>query len=173
MTEAIDIVTAALRKGTIPSLEEAIDALVLFEDALREDFTLEFDYKSLTAVKSEADLALDRIRQVAQTHHIHFDISTTGTIPTASSLPASTNTSTMPAIPMAAGGDFMVTRPTLFLAGEAGPERATFTPMAGGNGRSEGVTINGPLVQVESVTDMAMVDELAIQTAELIRSYRR
>jgi hypothetical protein len=31
-------------------------------------------------------------------------------------------------IPMASGGDFMVTRPTLFLAGEAGPERATFTP---------------------------------------------
>jgi TP901 family phage tail tape measure protein len=28
----------------------------------------------------------------------------------------------------AAGGDYMVTRPTLFLAGEAGPERATFTP---------------------------------------------
>ena len=33
---------------------------------------------------------------------------------------------------MAAGGDFLVTQPTLFLAGEAGPERATFTPQAGG-----------------------------------------
>lgn len=32
-------------------------------------------------------------------------------------------------IPMADGGDFIVRRPTLFLAGEAGPERATFTPM--------------------------------------------
>jgi len=32
-------------------------------------------------------------------------------------------------IPMANGGDFMVKRPTLFLAGEAGPERATFTPI--------------------------------------------
>lgn len=31
------------------------------------------------------------------------------------------------AIPMAEGGDFWVTRPTLFLAGEAGPERATFS----------------------------------------------
>ncbi len=29
-------------------------------------------------------------------------------------------------IPMAGGGDFMVNKPTLFLAGEAGPERATF-----------------------------------------------
>jgi tape measure domain-containing protein len=30
--------------------------------------------------------------------------------------------------PQALGGDYMVRRPTLFLAGEAGPERATFTP---------------------------------------------
>lgn len=30
--------------------------------------------------------------------------------------------------PQADGGDYMVNRPTLFLAGEAGPERATFTP---------------------------------------------
>ena len=30
---------------------------------------------------------------------------------------------------MADGGDFLVTRPTLFLAGEAGTERATFTPL--------------------------------------------
>jgi len=29
----------------------------------------------------------------------------------------------------AEGGDYYVTRPTLFLAGEAGPERATFTPL--------------------------------------------
>jgi hypothetical protein len=35
-------------------------------------------------------------------------------------------------IPQAAGGDWMVNRPTLFLAGEAGPERATFTPQRGG-----------------------------------------
>lgn len=35
-------------------------------------------------------------------------------------------------IRQAGGGDWMVNRPTLFLAGEAGPERATFTPMQGG-----------------------------------------
>jgi hypothetical protein len=29
----------------------------------------------------------------------------------------------------AEGGDWMVTKPTVFIAGEAGPERATFTPM--------------------------------------------
>ena len=31
----------------------------------------------------------------------------------------------------ASGGDYLVRRPTLFLAGEAGAERATFTPMSG------------------------------------------
>lgn len=41
--------------------------------------------------------------------------------------------------PMAAGGDFMVNSPTLFLAGEAGPERATFT--RAGTGRSGGVQV--------------------------------
>lgn len=30
--------------------------------------------------------------------------------------------------PQASGGDYWVTRPTMFLVGEAGPERATFTP---------------------------------------------
>ena len=43
------------------------------------------------------------------------------------------------AAPMAAGGDFLVTRPTLFLAGEAGPERATFTP-GGGRGGNQPIT---------------------------------
>jgi hypothetical protein len=31
-------------------------------------------------------------------------------------------------IPQAGGGDWWITKPTLFVAGEAGPERATFTP---------------------------------------------
>lgn len=35
-------------------------------------------------------------------------------------------------IPQAEGGDWMVSGPTLFLAGEAGPERATFQPVGGG-----------------------------------------
>ena len=39
----------------------------------------------------------------------------------------------------AAGGDYWVTRPTLFLAGEAGPERATFRP--GGGGSSQPIVI--------------------------------
>lgn len=35
-------------------------------------------------------------------------------------------------IPQASGGDWLVNKPTLFLAGEAGPERATFTPVGRG-----------------------------------------
>jgi len=40
--------------------------------------------------------------------------------------------------PQAEGGDYMVNKPTLFMAGEAGPERATFTPIGGGRGSSFG-----------------------------------
>jgi len=46
--------------------------------------------------------------------------------------PAGPSTPSGP-IPQAGGGDWMVNRPTLFMAGEAGPERATFTPQRGGN----------------------------------------
>lgn len=60
----------------------------------------------------------------------------------------------------ATGGDYMVDRPTMFLAGEAGPEQATFTPSGAGSGigggsSSGGVTI-GSLsvnVQVSGVND--------------------
>ncbi len=38
--------------------------------------------------------------------------------------------------PQAAGGDYLVTRPTLFLAGEKSAERARFTPLPGGGARS-------------------------------------
>lgn len=38
-------------------------------------------------------------------------------------------------IPQAHGGDWWVTKPTLFLAGEAGPERATFTPAGSASGK--------------------------------------
>lgn len=45
---------------------------------------------------------------------------------------------TTPATPMAAGGDFVVRRPTLFLAGEAGPERAWFSGANNVNGGGPG-----------------------------------
>jgi TP901 family phage tail tape measure protein len=172
MAEAVDIVTAALRDGSIPTLADGIQALEDFEEALRKDYTLEFDFDSLANVKTETDGVMGRIREIAKTHHVNFVFGQTGNIP---KLPENTGGAGPQAIPQAEGGDWLVTRPTLFLAGEAGPERATFTPLGGGNGRSggEGLVINGPLVHVENVSDMATVDEIAMQTAEILRSYRR
>jgi len=46
-------------------------------------------------------------------------------------------------IPQAEGGDWMVTRPTLFLAGEAGPERAIFIPQNGGGAANGGAASSG------------------------------
>ena len=40
------------------------------------------------------------------------------------------------------GGDYMVTKPTMFLAGESGPERATFTPIGSDRGNSSFGDIN-------------------------------
>lgn len=48
-------------------------------------------------------------------------------------------------IPMAEGGSGVVERPTLFLAGEAGPERYSFQPLernGNGGGGGNGVTVN-------------------------------
>ena len=50
----------------------------------------------------------------------------------------------------ASGGDYMVTEPTFFLAGEAGPERATFTPSGkSGPGNSYAVHVHNPVVRDE------------------------
>lgn len=71
---------------------------------------------------------------------IHFDMDG---LPSGASIPGG-------AIPQAEGGDWIVTRPTLFLAGEAGPERATFTPH-GGAGPASGpvhVTLNLDSIKV-------------------------
>ena len=46
-------------------------------------------------------------------------------------------------IPQAEGGDWIVRKPTLFLAGEAGAERATFTPLDGRHGNTtRNMTVN-------------------------------
>jgi len=60
----------------------------------------------------------------------------------------------------AEGGDYMVRRPTLFMAGEAGPERATFTPV-GQETSTRGdrgnvyidITIDRPTISKESDID--------------------
>lgn len=59
----------------------------------------------------------------------------------------------------AEGGDYMVNRPTWFLAGEAGPERATFTPMGKSSSGQQGgnvyidINIDKPVVSKESDID--------------------
>lgn len=79
----------------------------------------------------------------------------------------------------ALGGDVMVDRPTLFLAGEAGPERATFTPMSGGGGGASaggggggGTTINvgDVITHVHGVTDPnALADQVGMNIVRKIR----
>lgn len=67
-------------------------------------------------------------------------------------------------IPMAGGGDFMVNRPTLFLAGEAGPERASFS---GANNQSEGgsIIVHNHF-QIEGPTDRRSQLQIAAAAGE-------
>lgn len=78
---------------------------------------------------------------------------------------------------MAEGGQGIVTRPTLFLAGEAGPERFSFTPIgAGGKGDGSGsiaVNIYIQSANLSSGQDIAMVgEELGIRTARSLKTAR-
>jgi hypothetical protein len=77
-------------------------------------------------------------------------------------------------LPMAGGGDFMVSKPTLFLAGEAGPERASFsganrTSMPGASDhldemRAMHATIKAKLAFVDNLPDdMARAVMVAMQ----------
>jgi hypothetical protein len=79
----------------------------------------------------------------------------------------------------ALGGTVMVDRPTLFMAGEGGPEMASFTPMAsmastppGSSGGSGGVTIGtlSVVTTVQGVKDTdAMARDLGRKIVEQIR----
>lgn len=70
-------------------------------------------------------------------------------------VPVVMGNTTLPVIPQADGGDWMVTKPTLFLAGEAGPERATFTPQ--GKGRSDNSSAAPSISMGELVAEFAML----------------
>jgi hypothetical protein len=66
--------------------------------------------------------------------------------------------------PQAEGGDYLVTKPTRFLAGEAGPERATFTPIgkAGKGGGGGDMHLHFPralIVTQESVRELVSILE--------------
>ncbi len=68
-------------------------------------------------------------------------------------------------IPQAAGGDYMVNRPTLFLAGEAGPERATFTPQ--GKAAPGVLTVNVNIANVNG-TDGQTANAFANKVADIV-----
>lgn len=82
----------------------------------------------------------------------------------------------LPILPQATGGSHMVTSPTLFLAGEAGPERATFTPMGGGGGGRGG---GGPVFNItQNISGAANPTEVGREIVRQIRGmgqidYRR
>jgi hypothetical protein len=59
----------------------------------------------------------------------------------------------------AQGGDDWVTRPTLFLAGEKGPERVTVTPLAKGMGRGN-ITINSLTISMGSAEGQFLLKKL-------------
>jgi hypothetical protein len=69
-------------------------------------------------------------------------------------------------IPMADGGDFVVRQPTLFMAGEAGAERATFTPLGRASSPSGS---GGVVVNISGVTVVASEndDPLKVQAVFL------
>lgn len=79
---------------------------------------------------------------------------------------------------MARGGDFMVRRPTLFIAGEAGLERATFTPQgrgAPGGGQQQSSSGGDVHVHIGQLvgTDERTARKLAEQVGQILMSKQR
>jgi len=70
------------------------------------------------------------------------------------------------------GGDYLVTRPTLFLAGEAGPERATFSPVGGGGGGG-GINIEINYPQMGGQSDVqGLAEMLGFEIERKLRGVR-
>jgi hypothetical protein len=145
-----DFVTQSLRTGTeIPAamrpmldrmvelgtLTDANGALitdlgasgVTFSETMTQGFA-----KIVTVVERLTDaiarglgLAIENIPQPVVVGAVHWNVDE---IPTG----INDGTMTLDPYPQAAGGDYLISKPTLFLAGEAGPERATFTPQGRG-----------------------------------------
>ncbi|CAB4192523.1 hypothetical protein UFOVP1236_43 [uncultured Caudovirales phage] len=104
---------------------------VTFSETMTQGFA-----KIVTVVERLTDaiarglgLAIENIPQPVVVGAVHWNVD---------ELPGGINdgTMTLDPYPQAAGGDYLISKPTLFLAGEAGPERATFTPQ--GKGRQTG-----------------------------------
>jgi hypothetical protein len=75
-------------------------------------------------------------------------------------------------LPQASGGNYLVERPTMFLAGEAGPEMATFTPLAAASksGNSMSVSIGNVHTEVYGVQDADRIaNEVGLKIVQRIR----
>lgn len=110
------------------------EAALAMDTALRELATGE----SFIEVKRQILDLRDTVNEVPTDIEIRFNMTTTG------SPPPQTGGYSNPYIPQAAGGDWIVTGPTLFLAGEAGKrERAIFIPEGeeGFKGEGNGETV--------------------------------
>lgn len=128
--------------GLLTPAEESASAAL---DALRAMFEAgEIDARGYAAAIQGIKNSLDALKSKTITIGVDFHM---GPMP---ELPGGAGPGGLPggpiAIPQAQGGDWWVTRPTLFLAGEAGPERATFTPQGqtppGGNDRQASMVVN-------------------------------
>lgn len=109
--------------------------------------------KSDTDVMIEAMSALVRevkalVDTLARIQDVNFNVTGTYNAP---DLP-DPNSGYIPknAIPNALGGDYMVTKPTLFLAGEAGPERATFTPQGKPSSYGHGSELHAEVIALRN-----------------------
>jgi hypothetical protein len=74
--------------------------------------------------------------------------------PTLANLPMPNLNIPLPVIPMAAGGAGVVSKPTLFLAGEAGPEHVSFRPVGQGSG--------GGNITVQNILDGRIIGDFVI-----------
>jgi hypothetical protein len=77
-----------------------------------------------------------------------------------------------PPIPNAIGGNWLVERPTLFLAGEAGPEQATFTPVgspSGGGSKKKEIHFHDDAQLVIQVQNGQTIDEVLDEIMDKLR----
>lgn len=69
-----------------------------------------------------------------------------------------------------AGFNGMVTKPTLLLVGEAGPERVNVVPMASGGGTAGGINIQGPLIVVQGSLDRITADYVLGEAEKMLKN---
>ena len=69
-----------------------------------------------------------------------------------------------------AGFNGMVTKPTLLLVGEAGPEQVNVIPMASGGGTAGGINIQGPLIVVQGSLDRITADYVLGEAEKMLKN---